>query len=223
MGHNPDKRGIRVASARSTGATDNDEIEDSEEGDKDDDIDYKSETTDLSSLQDIFARSGTGFRGRDNLSRKTLVSLAPVDRTSKGRCHEGDSANPIATTAAGVQLGASQDNPIVLDDDQSVNIHDAASPDDEKPPFKVASWSNANGPWPTLSRGFAEQDTNDGKNTPDKPSEVQYGQLRRRRRRRSPPGGSTWFRKIVNHGPCRVGRRPPSGAHGPQTGSDGSL
>ncbi|KIX02388.1 uncharacterized protein Z518_08329 [Rhinocladiella mackenziei CBS 650.93] len=165
-GHNPDERGIRVARAHSTGATDNDKIKDGEEDDKDDDdINYEIETSDLSSLQDIFARSGTGFGGNDDLSCKAFASLDSVDRTSKDRCHEGNSehsANPAATNPTCIHPGASRDNPIVLDDDQPVDTHDADVSNDEKPIFEVADSTTFRDPFPTLSGEFAERGADDG-------------------------------------------------------------
>ncbi|OQU97138.1 hypothetical protein CLAIMM_03122 [Cladophialophora immunda] len=105
----------------------------------DNDIDYESDASDLPSLADIFLRSHTRFRG-DDLSYKASTSPVPPDRTSKKRCYGGDSedgANPAAAAATGVQLGASQDEPIVLDDEQPVNIPDAAASGDKNPTFEV--------------------------------------------------------------------------------------
>ncbi|KIX06502.1 uncharacterized protein Z518_04478 [Rhinocladiella mackenziei CBS 650.93] len=136
MAHDPDKRGIRVSRARRSGVFDSDKVEDDEECDRDDDIDCESEISDLPSLTDIFLRSDSGFGGSADLNCKASASSAPVDRTGKECCREGDcesSGNPTATTAAGIRLGASQDNPIVLEDDQPVDISDAASPDDQNP------------------------------------------------------------------------------------------
>jgi hypothetical protein len=109
-GHDPDNHGIRVAGACSS-VTDGEMIEDREECDKDDDIDNGSDTSDLLSLADIFARGDTGFGGSDDLSCKALTSPAPVDRAGKECCYVGDcedDVNPAATAAAGARLGASQ-------------------------------------------------------------------------------------------------------------------
>lgn len=108
-GLDPDKRGIRVAGARSR-TTDSDEFENCKECDNDYDIDYESDSSDLPSLADIFPRSDTRFRS-DDLSSKASMSPVPVDGTSKESCHRDDSedsGNPTATAATGVQLGASQ-------------------------------------------------------------------------------------------------------------------
>ncbi len=55
----------------------------------------------------------------------------------------------------------------MLDDDQSVDIPDAASPDDQKPTLEVADLAPPSDPSPTLSGGFAEPRTEDGKDAPD--------------------------------------------------------
>ena len=106
VAHDPDKRDIQVTRARSSGVTDG------EDCDKDDDdSDYESEISDLPSLTDIFLRSDPGFGGSTDLKCKASASPAPVDGTGKECCREGgleESGNPIATTAAGIQLGASQ-------------------------------------------------------------------------------------------------------------------
>ncbi|RMZ84092.1 hypothetical protein DV737_g1343, partial [Chaetothyriales sp. CBS 132003] len=119
-GHDPDKRSIRVASVRSS-ATDSDKIKDSEEYNNDNNIDYKSDASDLPSLADIFPRSYTRFRAR------SVVTGGDSE----------DSANPAATVATGIQLGPSQDEPIVLDDDQPLDIPDTAAHGDKNPTFKV--------------------------------------------------------------------------------------
>jgi hypothetical protein len=59
------------------------------------------------------------------------------------------------------------DNPIVLDDDQPVDTHKAAAPNDGKPTFEVADPVNPSGPSPTLSEVLAEPGADDGKNAPD--------------------------------------------------------
>jgi hypothetical protein len=112
MGHDSDKRGIRVAINRNTNATDNDKIDHGEKGDNDDDdIGYESDTSDLPSLQDVFAWNDKGVERSDDLNFKAFISPATIDGTIKERCREGgseDIANPAATAVRGVQLGASQ-------------------------------------------------------------------------------------------------------------------
>ena len=58
----------------------------------------------------------------------------------------------------------------MLDDDPLADIHNGAAPNDEKPTFEVADPANPSGPSPTLSGGFAEPGTDDGKNTLDNPA-----------------------------------------------------
>ncbi|KAK5282692.1 hypothetical protein LTR80_011998, partial [Exophiala xenobiotica] len=170
MCHDPDKRGIRVTRARRSGVIDSDNVEDGEESDKDDGIDCESEISDLPSLTDIFLRSDSGFRGSADLSYKASASPSPVDRTRKDCFHEGDcenSGNPTATIAAGTQPGASQDDPIVLDDDHPVDIPDAAASGDGNPTLEVVNREPLSSPSPTLSRGTAELSNEDGKDNPD--------------------------------------------------------
>ncbi|KAI9793928.1 MAG: hypothetical protein M1816_007180 [Peltula sp. TS41687] len=169
----PDKCGFRGARARSSGSPDSDKIEDDgDECDKEDDIDCESETSDLPSLADIFLRSDSGFKGSDGPSCKAFALRAPFDRTGKDYCHESDredSGSPAATTATDVRHGSSQDNPIVLDDDQPINTHDAAC-SDHKPTLRVAEPTPPSGPSPTLSRGFTESGTDDEKDGLDSPT-----------------------------------------------------
>ncbi|KIX01042.1 uncharacterized protein Z518_10108 [Rhinocladiella mackenziei CBS 650.93] len=169
MAHDPDKRGIQVARAHRSGVIDSDNVEDGEECDKDDDIDYESEIGDLPSLTDVFLRGDSGFKSAD-LSCKAATSPAPVDRTGKECCCEGDcgnSGNPIATTAAGIQLGASQGESwrshVVV---HPADILDTATSDDRNSTFEVADLTPPSGPFPTLSGGFAEPDTEGVKDAP---------------------------------------------------------
>lgn len=112
MGHDPDKRGIRISRGTSSGAICSDKVEAGEEGDKDDDdIDCESNAGDLPSLHEIFAQSNKQFGSSDAISCKVSASPAPVSRTCEERGREGDSeetANPAAATVTSVQLGASQ-------------------------------------------------------------------------------------------------------------------
>ncbi|KIW41808.1 hypothetical protein, variant [Exophiala oligosperma] len=163
MCHDPDKCGIRFTRDRSSGATCSDK--------NDDDIDCESEASDLPSLYEIFTRNDTQFGGSGEFGCKVFASSAPVDRTSEERGREGDSeeiADLAAATVTSVQLGASQDNPIVLDDDQPVDAHhDATVPDGEKPTFEIADPADPSHPSSNLSRGSTDPRTNDGKNTSD--------------------------------------------------------
>ncbi|KIX03740.1 uncharacterized protein Z518_07293 [Rhinocladiella mackenziei CBS 650.93] len=126
--------------------------------------------------------TGTSLKIAKNATMTTtLTTTTPVTFVARGypsaerhqeSCHGGDSedsGNPAATAATSVQLGASQDKPTVLDDDQSVDIPDAAASDDEKPTFEVTDPITHRGLSPslTLSGGFAEPDTEDGKDTSD--------------------------------------------------------
>ncbi|MCJ1282889.1 hypothetical protein MMC26_002215 [Xylographa opegraphella] len=58
-------------------------------------------------------------------------------------------------------------SPILLDNDQPVDIPDAASPDDQKPTLEVPDPAPHSGPSPTLSGEFAEPRHQDGKDAPD--------------------------------------------------------
>ncbi|KAF7507511.1 hypothetical protein GJ744_010442 [Endocarpon pusillum] len=101
--------------AHHSGVIDSDNVEDNgEECDKDNNIDCESEISDLPSLADIFLRSDSGFNCK------------------------GDRENSaFAATAAGIQLGASLDRLIVLDDDWPADDPYTPSSDDKNLPSKT--------------------------------------------------------------------------------------
>jgi hypothetical protein len=82
---------------------------DASSDDDDDNNDHDSETSELLSLQEIFANPDEEFGGRDSF--KASILEAPVYNTRREYCREGDSEardNPAATTAASVAPGANQ-------------------------------------------------------------------------------------------------------------------
>ena len=112
--HIPSKRGIHIAGAHTNSVTD--KIKDREEHNKNDgddveiDTNHESEISDLPSLADIILRSDSEFRGSADLRSEASTPPA-LGRTGKEYWREGDcenSAQPTATTAIGIQLGASQ-------------------------------------------------------------------------------------------------------------------
>ncbi|KAK5215095.1 hypothetical protein LTR72_011825 [Exophiala xenobiotica] len=157
--HGSDRRDTRVTSARNNDAADSDGIED-------DGIDDNGETSDHPSPTDLFLRSDSGFGGSVGLSSKASASPVSIDRIGEKRWHEGDyedRASPMAMAAAGSRPGASQDNPIVLDDVEQVDIPHTATPDDK--PFCL---NVTDGPPPSdsslaLFEGTAEPRIEDGK------------------------------------------------------------
>ncbi|KIX01211.1 uncharacterized protein Z518_08936 [Rhinocladiella mackenziei CBS 650.93] len=181
MNHDSEESSIHAYRARSSGATDNEKSDHGEKGDREDDgIDCESETSDLPSPRDLCAWKGKQFGRRNVLNLKASASPASVIRTSEERGSEDVSEdsvnpdnppdNPLATTvggACGTRLGTSQDNPIVLDDDQQIDTHDALASNDEKPAFEVASPTTSSDPSLKLYGGGAERGMDDGKSIPD--------------------------------------------------------
>ncbi|KAK5202682.1 hypothetical protein LTR96_011437 [Exophiala xenobiotica] len=174
MCRSPDNSDIRVARDRSSGATCSDKIEAGDEGDKDDDdVDCKSEASDLPSFHEILTQNNPAFGGGDEFGCKVFASPATVDRTGGERGREGDSeevanlANLVPATVTSIQLGASRDHPIVLEDDPSVDTHhDGTSLDDERPTCQAVDPAYPGDECPKLSGGCAAR-TDDGKHGPD--------------------------------------------------------
>jgi len=173
MAHIPGKRGIQVAGPRTNSVTDKiehcEKRNKNEGGDVEIDTDHESEISDLPSLADIILRSDPGFGGSADLRSEASTPPA-LGRTGKECWRESDcenSAQPTATTSTGIQPGASQDNPIVLDDYQPVSFPDAAASEDGNPTLEVVNQEPPSSPSPTLSGGTAELSNEGGKDDPD--------------------------------------------------------
>ncbi|KEF50957.1 uncharacterized protein A1O9_12997 [Exophiala aquamarina CBS 119918] len=128
--------------------------------------------SDLSSLHEILTQNDKQFGGSDAIGCEVFASPALVDGTCRERGRESDSeetASLTATTATSVRLGASQDNPIVLDDDQLVDTHhkDTVPPNDEKPTCKPADPAYPGDEPLLFSKGCVDPRTDDGKHTLD--------------------------------------------------------
>ncbi|EXJ75072.1 uncharacterized protein A1O5_01768 [Cladophialophora psammophila CBS 110553] len=88
--HDPDRRGVQVARVRSNDAIDSDVVEESEECDNHDNIDDKSEISNLLSPTAIFSRSDSGFGGSAGLSSKASTSPISIDRIGEVCWQEDD-------------------------------------------------------------------------------------------------------------------------------------
>lgn len=108
MCHDPDKRDIRVARDRGSGATCSAKTEAGDEVDKNDnDDDCKSEASDLPSLHETFTQNDPEFEGSSKFACKVFASPATIDRTS-GECDSEEVANLVPATVTSAQLGASR-------------------------------------------------------------------------------------------------------------------
>ncbi|RMZ87473.1 hypothetical protein DV736_g5299, partial [Chaetothyriales sp. CBS 134916] len=95
----------------------------------------------------------------------------PVKGTGNNYSREGDSedsANPTTTAFRSVQPGVSQDNPIVLDNDQRVNTyHDDIVLDGERPTYEGTDLVYPGDESPSFPGGYADSGRGERKNTPD--------------------------------------------------------